>query len=59
MADCYQNGTITTLHNLACRSYQDMEDELVKFSKRRSMGVLLPSLFSELEGDALPNIVDI
>jgi glucosyl-3-phosphoglycerate synthase len=58
MADCYQNGTITTLHNLACRSYQDMEDELVKFSKRRSMGVLLPSLFSELEGEALPNIVE-
>lgn len=58
MADCYQNGTISTLHNIGCRTYQDMEDELVEFAKRRPMGLLLPSLYSELEGAALPNIVE-
>lgn len=57
MADFYQNGIITTLHNLTNRHLADLENDLIKFSKHRPMGLLLPSLFSELEGDALPNIV--
>ena len=58
MGDFYQNGIITTLHNLAGRSLEDMEAELVQFSKKRPMGLILPSLFSELEGEALPQILD-
>lgn len=58
MADFYQNGIVTTMHNLAQRSNADLEAELKKFSKARPMGLILPSLFSELEGDALPAIVD-
>jgi len=58
MADFYQNGIITTLHNLTCRSYEDMELELEQFASQRPMGLILPSLFSELEGDALPKIID-
>ncbi|WP_018274520.1 glycosyl transferase [Teredinibacter turnerae] len=58
MADFYQNGIITTLHNLKQRPLEAMEDELRDFSKTRPMGLVLPSLFSELEGDALPNIVN-
>jgi glucosyl-3-phosphoglycerate synthase len=58
MADFYQNGIITTLHNLANRSVEDLEAELVDFAKQRSMGLILPSLYSELEGDALPKIID-
>lgn len=57
MADFYQNGVITTLHDLAQRSVEDMEAELVEFSKQRPMSLILPSLFSELEGEALPNII--
>ncbi|MFT5082735.1 MAG: glucosyl-3-phosphoglycerate synthase [Lentisphaeria bacterium] len=57
MADFHQNGIITTLHNLNVRSLEDMEAELRKFSKVRPMSLVLPSLYSELEGDALPNIV--
>jgi glucosyl-3-phosphoglycerate synthase len=57
MADFYQNGIVTTLHNLAHRPIEDIEDELRAFSKKRPMSLILPSLFSELEGDALPNIV--
>ena len=57
MADFHQNGIITTLHNLTDRHLADLETDLMKFSKQRPMGLLLPSLFSELEGDALPNIV--
>ena len=58
MADFYQNGIVTTLHNLAHRPVADIEDELREFSKKRPMSLILPSLFSELEGDALPNIVN-
>jgi len=35
-----------------------VESELVEFSKSRPMSLILPSLFSELEGEALPNIVN-
>lgn len=57
MADFYQNGVITTLHNLTDRHLADLENDLVEFSHSRPLGLLLPSLFSELEGEAMPNIV--
>lgn len=58
MADFYQNGIVTTMHNLSQRSNHDLEEELKTFSAARPMGLILPSLFSELEGEALPAIVD-
>ncbi|MEW6983510.1 glycosyl transferase [Colwelliaceae bacterium 6471] len=58
MADFYQNGVVTTLHNLAQRDPADMEAELLTFSKKRPLGLILPSLFSELEGKALPDIIE-
>ncbi len=58
MADFYQNGVITTLHNLTDRSIEDLEQELVRFSRVRPMSLVLPCLYSELEGPALSNIVD-
>ena len=58
MADFYQNGIVTTLHNLSERSIEDLERELLEFSKRRPMALILPSLFSELQGTALPHIID-
>lgn len=57
MADFHQNGIITTLHNLTHRHLADLESDLMQFSTKRPMGLLLPSLFSELEGEALPHIV--
>ena len=57
MADFYQNGIITTLHNIADRPIEALEEELISFSKQRPMGLILPSLFSELEGPALQNII--
>lgn len=58
MADFYQNGIITTLHNLADRPVEALEKELMAFSKFRPMSLILPSLFSELEGNALNHIID-
>ena len=57
MADFHQNGNITTLHNLSHRSLEEMEAELVRFSARRPMALILPSLFSELESEALAGII--
>ncbi len=58
MGDFYQNGIITTLHNLSDRPVAELEAELLAFSRKRPLGLLLPSLFSELEGEALPRIVE-
>lgn len=58
MADFYQNGVITTLHNLVDRPVEDMERELMSFSRTRPMSLVLPSLYSELATDALDNIVN-
>ena len=58
MGDFYQNGIITTLHNLSNRSLEDMERELMEFSCERPLGLILPSLYSELEGEALPAMLE-
>ena len=57
MADFYQNGIITTLHNLQNRATSELEQELTDFAIHRPMGLILPSLYSELHGPALSNIV--
>lgn len=56
MGDFYQNGIITTLHNLSRRPLEDMEAELVEFAKVRPLGLVLPCLYSELQTAAMPNI---
>ncbi len=58
MADFFQNGVITTLHNLTRRPLEELEKELEWFSTRSPMSLVLPSLFSELEGPALGPILD-
>lgn len=58
MGDFHQHGIITTLHQLNNRPLDELEHELVQFSKKRPMALILPSLFSELEGPALSKIID-
>ncbi len=58
MADFYQNGIITTLHNLVDRPLDELEKELISFSRIRPMSLVLPSLYSELSGPALDNIIN-
>lgn len=58
MSDFHQNGVVSTLHNLTDRPVEQLEELLIKYSQKRPMTLVLPSLFSELEGDALANIVD-
>jgi len=58
MSDFYQNGILTNFHNLTRRPTEELEKELLGFSRQRPMSLVLPSLFSELEGEALPLIID-
>ena len=58
MADFFQNGLIATLHRLSDRPVESIEAELKKFSRKRPMALVLPALYSELEGEALPKIVE-
>ncbi|MBL6429094.1 MAG: glycosyl transferase [Maritimibacter sp.] len=58
MADFHQNGNITTLHNLRTRGVEELNYELSAFAQTRKISLILPSLFSELEGEALPHIVE-
>lgn len=57
MADFYQNGIITNLHNLVDRPTEELERELTSFARLRPMSLVLPSLYSELEGPALGHII--
>ncbi len=57
MSEFSQNGIVSTLHDFGTKSTKEIEGELLKFSSERKMELILPCLFSEIEGDALPNIV--
>ena len=46
------------MHNFSKRGTDELEEELLYFSKFRPITLILPSLFSELKGPALPNIID-
>ncbi len=58
MADFHQNGSVTTLHNLTRVDLDVMERQLREFAIRRKITLILPSLYSELQGKALARIVD-
>lgn len=58
MGDFYQNGVVTTLHQLNQRPLRQLEEDLMEFRKTRPMALILPSLYSELESPALSSIID-
>jgi glucosyl-3-phosphoglycerate synthase len=58
MSDFYQTGVVTTLHRLGPPNAERLERELVRLVRERPVALVLPSLYSELEGPALGHIVD-
>ena len=58
MGEFSQNGIVANLHDFSTRTTDQIEKDLEKFSKTRPMELILPCLYSELEGDALPKIVN-
>jgi glucosyl-3-phosphoglycerate synthase len=58
MGDFYQTGLVATFHCLGKPKLEKLENELREYAQRRPIALVLPSLFSELEGPALPGIVE-
>jgi glucosyl-3-phosphoglycerate synthase len=50
---------ISTLHRLGAPDVDRLERELVSYSDRRPIGLVLPTLFSEIRGPALKEIVEV
>lgn len=58
MADFYQTGLLATFHRLGKPNLEGLERELNIYSRYRPIALVLPCLYSELEGDALPRILE-
>jgi len=58
MADFHQTGVITSLHRLGEPDLARLESELVRYSQERPVALVLPSLYAELHGPALKQIVE-
>ena len=58
MSDFFQNGVITTLQKLRDRPVDELDDELVRHSEKQAIALILPALYSEFEGPAMPRIVE-
>lgn len=59
MADFHQTGVISTLHRLGVPDVARLESELVSYASQRPIGLVLPTLFSEMHGPALKEIVEV
>jgi glucosyl-3-phosphoglycerate synthase len=57
MSDFYQNGVVATFHRLGRQNIEKIESELTWYAQARPIAVVLPSLYSELEGPALKGII--
>ena len=58
MADFHQTGTVTTFQRLGPPNLQRLEAELADYTRLFPVSLVLPCLYSELEGQALPRIVE-
>jgi glucosyl-3-phosphoglycerate synthase len=57
VGDFYQTGIVATHHRLGTPKLEQLEQELKDYSVNRPIALVLPSLYSELEGEALKGIV--
>lgn len=57
MSDFYQTGVVATFHRLGKVNLQKLESELSWYSQERPIALILPSLYTELKGKALENIL--
>jgi len=58
MADFYQTGSIATLHRLGAPNLDQLERALADHARTYPIALVLPCLYSELEGPALGGIVE-
>lgn len=58
MSDFYQTGVVATLHRLVSSGHERLERELAAYVPNRPIALVLPALWSEFEGSALPRILN-
>ena len=58
MSDFFQTGLVATFHRLGRSKLERLEDELMGFAAQRPIALALPALYSEVEGPALPSIIE-
>jgi glucosyl-3-phosphoglycerate synthase len=58
MSDFYQTGVVATFHRIGKTDLERIEAELSWYTQERPIALVLPSLYSELQGGALQNIVN-
>jgi glucosyl-3-phosphoglycerate synthase len=57
MADFHQGGILPTFHKLGRSNLEKIESELSWYAQERPIALVLPSLYTELEGEALKRII--
>jgi len=57
MADFYQEGVVATFHRLGKVDLEKLEAQLTWYAEESPIVLVLPSLYSELEGEALKGIL--
>jgi glucosyl-3-phosphoglycerate synthase len=58
MSDFSQTGEVATLHRLGNRPLESLESDLSVFSRIQPISLVLPALYSEFEGPAMPQILE-
>ncbi|NOX20198.1 MAG: glycosyl transferase [Nitrospirae bacterium] len=58
MSDFYQTGIVSTFHKLGRFDLERIEAELTWYASDRPIALVLPSLYSELQGEALKGIIE-
>ncbi len=58
MSDFHQGGVLPTFHKLGESNLEKIESELSAYSRERPIALVLPSLYSELKGNALRGIIN-
>ena len=58
MSDFSQTGEVATLHRLGNRPVESLESDLSVFSRVQPISLVLPALYSEFEGPAMPRILE-
>ena len=58
MSDFVQTGEVATLHRLGNRPLESLESDLSVFSRVQPIALVLPALYSEFEGPAMPRILE-
>ncbi len=59
MGDFYQTGVVATFHRLGKIDMQKLEAQLWRYSRIRPIALVLPALYTDLEGKAMKTILNV